>query len=98
MTNSLYMPAKPFQTYILIVYYGYSHAHGHVYISNIVYRSLDVRSAVFFYNYKLRERDDDGACCNSCLGAGCNTFTVEQIVRICGMNRANCDTVTKVGM
>ena len=49
-------------------------------------------------NVKFRDRDDVGACCNIALGAGCNTRTVEQIVRICGVNRANCDTGTKVGM
>ena len=53
---------------------------------------------VFFYNYKLRDRDDVGACCNIAVGASCNTITVEQIVRMCGVNRANCDTSTKVGM
>ena len=53
---------------------------------------------MFVYNYKFREPDDVGACCNSCLGAGCNTDTVEQIMCILGMNRANCDTDTKVGM
>ena len=54
----------------------------------------------FFCNYKFRERDDIGACCNICLGVGCrpNTVTVEQIACICGMNRANCDADTKVGM
>ena len=51
-----------------------------------------------FYYCKFRDRDDVGACCNSCLGAGCNTLTVEQIVRILGVNRANYDTSTKVGM
>ena len=111
---SLYIPAKPFQTQSLILYYGYSHAHGHVYKPNLVHNSLDVRYTVFFYNYKFRERDDVGACCNivlgagcnivlgACcnivLGAGCNTVTVEQIACICGMNRANCDTDTTVGM
>ena len=56
------------------------------------------RYTVFFYNYKFRYRDDVGACCNIAIGAGCNTLTVEQIVRIFGVNRANCDTSTKVGM
>ena len=92
------MPAKPFQTYRLIFYYGYSHAHDHVYISNLVHNSLDVRHIVFFYNYKYRERDDVGACCNSCLGVSCNTLTVEQIACIFGMKRADCDTDTKVGI
>ena len=27
----------------------------------------------------------------------CNTLTMEQIVRIFGVNRTNCDTSTKVG-
>ena len=32
------------------------------------------------------------------LGVGSNTVTVEQIAYISGMNRANCDTDTNVGM
>ena len=67
-------------------------------IPNLVYKSLDVRYTVFFYYYKFGERDDVGACCNSCLGASCNTLTVEQIGRILGVNSANYDTSTKVGM
>ena len=67
-------------------------------IPNLVYTSLGVRYIVFFYNYKFRDRDDVGACCNSALGAGCNTLTVEQIGRISAVNRANCDTSTNVGM
>ena len=74
MKLSLYMPAMPFQTYSLILYRGYSHAHGHVYIPNLVHNSLDVRYTVFFCNYKFRERDDIGACCNICLGVGCDTI------------------------
>ena len=54
-------------------------------VPNLVYKSLNVRYIVFFYYYKFGERDDVGACCNSCLGAGCNTLTVEQIVRILGV-------------
>ena len=92
------MPAKYFQTYSIISYYGYSHAHGHVYIPNLVHNSLDVRYTVFFYNYKFRVKYYVGACCNVCLGVGCNTLRVEQKVRIFGMNRANCDTDTIVGM
>ena len=42
--------------------------------TNPVYKSLDLRYTVFPYNYKFRERDDDGACCNICLGAVCNTY------------------------
>ena len=72
------MPAD-FSDYSLILYYGYSHAHGYVYIPNIMYKSLDVRCTVVFYNYTFRERDDVGACCNSCHGAGCNTVSVEKI-------------------
>ena len=47
---SLYMPAKPFQNSLLL-YYGYSHAHGHVYIPNLVHNSLDVQGwhHIFFY-------------------------------------------------
>ena len=96
------MPAKPFKTFSLILYYGYSHAH--VYIPNLVNNSLVARYTVYFYNYKFR--DDVGACCNICLGVGCNivlgvgcnTVIVEQIACIFGMNRANCDTDTNVGM
>ena len=41
---------------------------------NLVYKSLDVRCVVFFYNYKFRERDDIGACLIIIvLGVGCNT-------------------------
>ena len=82
----------------LILYYGYTHAHGYVSIPNLVYKSLDVRHTVFVYYYKFSERDDVGACCNIAIGAGCNTLTVEQIVRILGVNRANYDTSTKVRM
>ena len=57
-----------------------------------------MREKVCFYNYKFRDRDDVGACCNIAIGASFNILTVEQIVRICGANRANCDTSTKVGM
>ena len=66
-------------------------------IPNHVYNSQDVRYAVSFYNYKFRERDDVGACCNSGLGQVV-TLTVEQIVCIVGVNRANCDTITKLGI
>ena len=43
-------------------------------------------------------RDYVGACCNIVLGLGCNTVTVEQIAGIFGMNCANCDTDTNIGM
>ena len=69
-----------------------------MYIPNVVNKSFDVRYIVFVYNYKFRERDDVGACCNIALGVGCNTLTVEQIGRIVGANRANCDRITIVGM
>ena len=69
-----------------------------IYITNLVHNSQDVRYTVFFYNYKFRERDDVGACCNTCLGVGCNTLTVERTACICGMNRADCDPDTKVVM
>ena len=42
-------------------------------IPNLVYKSLDVTCIVFCYNYKCRERDDVGTCCNIYLGTGCNT-------------------------
>ena len=67
-------------------------------IPNLLYKSLDIRYTVFFYNYKFHERGDVGACCNNALGTGCNTLTVKQIGRIFGVNRANCDTSTNVGM
>ena len=51
----------------------------------VIYRTLYIsRCTVFFYNYKFRDRDDVGACCNLSIGAGCNTLTVEHIVRILG--------------
>ena len=65
-------------------------------IPNLVCKSLNVRYIVFFCNYNFCDRDDVGSCCNIAIGAGCNTHTVEQIVRIFGVNRANCDTSTKV--
>ena len=67
-------------------------------IPNIVYKSLNVRYIVFFYYYKCCERDEVGESCNIAFGASCNTLTVEQIVRILGVNRANYDTSTNVGM
>ena len=67
-------------------------------IPNLVYKSLDVRYTVFFYNYKFRDQDDVGECCNIAIGACCNTLTVKQIERIFGVNCANCDTSTKVVM
>ena len=56
-----------------------------LYIIRYIY--IDVRHTVFFYNYKFRERDDVGACCNFCLGVDCrpNTVPVEQIVCIFGV-------------
>ena len=65
-------------------------------IPNLVYKSLDVRYTVFFYNYTFRDRDDVGACCNIAIGSSCNTLTVKQIGRVCGVNRTNCDTSTNV--
>ena len=68
-------------------------------IPNPVYNSLDVRCTVSFYNnYTFRERDDIGACCNICLGAGCNTYGGADSICIFGVNRATCDTITKFGM
>ena len=51
---SLYVPPKPFHTYSLILYFGYALAHGYVCIPNLVYKSLDVRYTLFFYNYTFR--------------------------------------------
>ena len=70
----------------------------YIIIPNLVHNSLDVRYISFFYNFNFRERDDVGACCNTCLVVGCNTVTVEQSACICGMNRADCDPDTNVGM
>ena len=63
-------------------------------IPNPVYNSLDVRYTASFYNYIFRERDDVGAFVTLALGQ----VTVEQIVCIFGVNRASCDTITKLGM
>ena len=41
---------------------------------NLVYKSLDVGTRYFFYNYKFRDRDDVGACCNSAIGACYNMW------------------------
>ena len=82
----------------LIIYYGYTHAHDYVSIPNLVYNSLDVRYTVFYYYHKFRERDDVVESCNIANGASYNTLTVEQIVRILGVNRANYDIRTKIGM
>ena len=67
-------------------------------IPNIVYKSLDVRYTVSSTIANFVSEMTSGASCNSCLGASCNTLTVEQIVRILGVNRANYDTSTKVGI
>ena len=48
-------------------------------IPNLVYKSLDVATP---YVSTIKKRCDVGACCNIAIGAGCNTLTVEQIVRI----------------
>ena len=73
-------------------------ARGYVNIPNLVYNSLDVGRpyTVFFYSYTFRDQDDVGVCCNIVVVEGCNTLTVEQIVRIFGVNRANCDASPKV--
>ena len=63
-------------------------------IPNLVYKSLDVRYAVFSTIANFVSEMTLGHV----LGASCNTLTVEQIVRILGVNRANVDTSTKVGM
>ena len=68
-------------------------------IPNLAYKSLDVRYTEFstIANF-VSEMTLGHVVGNSCLGASCNTLTVEQIVRIIGVNRANYDTSTKVGM
>ena len=53
-------------------------------IKNPVYNSQYVRYTVFFYNYKFREQDDVGTCCNICLGVDCNTYIGEDIVYFWG--------------
>ena len=66
-------------------------------IPNPVYNSLDVRYTISFYNYKFCERDDVRHFVTLALGQVV-TLTVEQIVCNFEVNRANCDTITKLGM
>ena len=54
-------------------------SYTHVYIPNLVYKSLGVRCTVIFYNHKFRELDDVGSRCRLFLGVVCNIVTVEQI-------------------
>ena len=63
-------------------------------IPNLVHKSLDVGTPYFSTITNVVIEMTLG------IGASCNTLTVEQIGRICGVNRANCDTScsTKVGM
>ena len=64
----LYTTVKPFRP--IVEYYIMDiHILMVMCTPNSVYNSLDVRYSVFSYNYKFRERDDVGACCNICLGA-----------------------------
>ena len=68
-------------------------------IPNLVYKSQDVGTPYFSTITNFEIEMTFGACCNIAIGASCNTqVTVEQIVRICEVNSANCDTSTKVGM
>ena len=57
-------------------------------IPNLVYKSLDVGTPYFSTITNVVIEMTLG------IGASCNTLTVEQIGRICGVgvNRANCDT------
>ena len=67
-------------------------------IPNLVYKSLDIRYTVFSNIANFVSEMTLGHVVTVALGASCNTLTVEQIVRIIGVNRANYDTSTKVGM
>ena len=67
-------------------------------IPNLVYKSLDVRYTVFSTNANFVSEKTLGHVVTAALGQVVTLFTVEQIVRILGVNRANYDTSIKVGM
>ena len=70
-----------------------------MYISNLVYKSLDVRYTVFFFtNTNFVTEKTSGHVVTLPLGQVVTLLIMEHIVCICGMNRANCDTDTNVGM
>ena len=70
-------------------------------IPNLVYKSLDVRYTVFSTIANFVSEMTLGHVVTVALGQVVTLLdasTVEQIVRILGVNRANYDTSTKVGM
>ena len=68
-------------------------------IPNLVYRSLDVRYTVFSTIANFVSEMTLGHVVTVALGQVVTLLlTVGQIVRILGVNRANYDTSTKVGM
>ena len=66
-------------------------------IPNLVYKSLDVRYTVFSTIANFVSEMTLRHVVTVALGQVV-TLTVEQIVRIIGVNRANYDTSTNVGM
>ena len=66
-------------------------------IPNLVYKSLDVRYTVFSTIANFVSEMTLGHVVTVALGQVV-THIVEQIVRILGVNRANYDSSTKVGM
>ena len=53
-------------------------------ICRILYnKSLDVRYAVFFYNYKFRARDDVGACCNTAYNGADSVHLWDESCKLC---------------
>ena len=67
-------------------------------IPNPAYNSLYVKYMVSFYNYKFRERDDVGACCNIGLGVSCNTYCGADSMHFWGESCKLCDVFTKLGV
>ena len=68
-------------------------------IPNLVYKSLDVRYTVFSTIANFVSEMTLGQVVTLPSGQVVTlSLTVEQIVRILGVNRANYDTSTKVGM
>ena len=63
------------------------HAHGYVYVHSepcIKIARCRVPCAVFFYNYKFRDRDDVGHVVKLSLGSIVTLLIMEQIVCIFG--------------
>ena len=69
-------------------------------ISNLAYKSLDVRYTAFFCITNFVSEMTLGHVVTLPLGQVVTLLgpTMEQIVRILGVNRVNCDTSIKVGM